>query len=176
MPLYSIKYDAVSIPLLYEGTLLLLSPFGALELAMVILQKTYEHVHGRSSRTFACIKAVHVLLVGLHIECSAGELSNDDEGAEDCRGAMWYTTARETEHAVTWKTPACCEFGGTNVQIFVTGSKHDDDYLRQQELFVEADQSKCSCAGGVQSTTCMYPHYSRWQERHACKYTHAWFC
>lgn len=68
---------------------------------------------------------------------------------------------------MVWKSPACCTFGGTEVQFFVTGSMSEDDYLRQQAIVVPGEPSKCDCKDGVisclsatlslSSSSCMPP-------------------
>lgn len=110
-----------------------------------------------------CTTGRHVVTIdkaGMHIECSTGTLEHVDEGAEACDGAMWYTNARATEHAVAWKSPTCCDFNGTEAQIFVTASKFEHDFLRQQQLFVEASESECAdpalyCSGAAFSPACL---------------------
>jgi hypothetical protein len=87
--------------------------------------------------------------------CCAGKLDHmggENEGGEgtaDCDGAVWYTSEKNTSHTLIWKSPACCEFTGTEVQFFVTAAKADDDYLRQQQLSVPGELSSCVCTNSA---------------------------
>jgi hypothetical protein len=67
-------------------------------------------------------------------------------GVVDCDGTMWYTASREVVHALIWNSPACCELATPEVQLFVTGSMQNTDYLRQQQLLITGDVSGCRCS------------------------------
>lgn len=78
--------------------------------------------------------------------CFAGKLEQVGDGTEDCDGMMWYSSAKETAHMVKWVSPACCEFSGNEVQLFVTASKKEEDYLRKQQALKTGEQSACDCS------------------------------
>lgn len=133
-----------------------------IRIALFSTENAETEVKTWAADTDYLIKVTSAVEMDLLVGVNGGTLEHVDEGAEACDGAMWYTNARATVHAVAWKSPTCCDFNGTEAQIFVTASKFEHDFLRQQQLFVEASESECSdpalyCSGTKHTETIVTP-------------------